>query len=157
MANEIVMTKEGYDDLVKELNELKTTRRAEISEKIRVARGFGDLSENSEYDEAKNEQAIVEARILTLENQLKNVKIIEKSDTVKGPVSLGSFVTIRDVECGDEMTYRIISSVESSNDMSTITDESPVGKALLGHKAGETVEVTIPSGAQIEYQIIKVE
>lgn len=157
MANEIVMTKEGYDDLVKELNELKTTRRAEISEKICVARGFGDLSENSEYDEAKNEQAIVEARILTLENQLKNVKIIEKSDTVKGTVSLGSFVTIRDVEFGDEMTYRIISSVESSNDMSTITDESPVGKALLGHKAGETVEVTIPSGAQIEYQIIKVE
>ena len=157
MANEIVMTKEGYDDLVKELNELKTTRRAEISEKIRVARGFGDLSENSEYDEAKNEQAIVEARILTLENQLKNVKIIEKSDTVKGTVSLGSFVTIRDVEFGDEMTYRIISSVESSNDMSTITDESPVGKALMGHKAGETVEVTIPSGAQIEYQIIKVE
>ena len=157
MANEIVMTKEGYDDLVKELNELKTTRRAEISEKIRVARGFGDLSENSEYDEAKNEQAIVEARILTLENQLKNVKIIEKSDTVKGTVSLGSFVTIRDVEFGDEMTYRIISSVDSSNDMSTITDESPVGKALLGHKAGETVEVTIPSGAQIEYQIIKVE
>ena len=157
MANEIVMTKEGYDDLVKELNELKTTRRAEISKKIRVARGFGDLSENSEYDEAKNEQAIVEARILTLENQLKNVKIIEKSDTVKGTVSLGSFVTIRDVEFGDEMTYRIISSVESSNDMSTITDESPVGKALLGHKAGETVEVTIPSGAQIEYQIIKVE
>ena len=157
MANEIVMTKEGYDDRVKELNELKTTRRAEISEKIRVARGFGDLSENSEYDEAKNEQAIVEARILTLENQLKNVKIIEKSDTVKGTVSLGSFVTIRDVEFGDEMTYRIISSVESSNDMSTITDESPVGKALLGHKAGETVEVTIPSGAQIEYQIIKVE
>lgn len=157
MANEIVMTKEGYDDLVKELNELKTTRRAEISEKIRVARGFGDLSENSEYDEAKNEQAIVEARILTLEKQLKNVKIIEKSDTVKGTVSLGSFVTIRDVEFGDEMTYRIISSVESSNDMSTITDESPVGKALLGHKAGETVEVTIPSGAQIEYQIIKVE
>ena len=157
MANEIVMTKEGYDDLVKELNGLKTTRPAGISEKIRGARGFGDLSENSEYDEAKNEQAIVEARILTLENQLKNVKIIEKSDTVKGTVSLGSFVTIRDVEFGDEMTYRIISSVESSNDMSTITDESPVGKALLGHKAGETVEVTIPSGAQIEYQIIKVE
>lgn len=157
MANEIVMTKEGYDDLVKELAELKTTRRAEISEKIRIARGFGDLSENSEYDEAKNEQAIVEARILTLENQLKNVKIVEKSASGAGIASLGSFVTIRDVEFGDEMTYRIISSVESSNDMSTITDESPVGKALLGHKAGETVEVTIPSGAQIEYQIIKVE
>ena len=156
MANEIVMTQEGYNDLVKELNELKTTRRAEISEKIRVARGFGDLSENSEYDEAKNEQAIVEARILTLENQLKNVKIVAKSDN-KGTVSIGSFVTIRDVEFGDEMTYRIISSVESSNDMSTITDESPVGKALLGHKAGDSVMVTVPSGAKIEYQIVKVE
>ncbi|MDY4048077.1 MAG: transcription elongation factor GreA [Negativibacillus massiliensis] len=156
MANEIVMTQEGYNDLVKELNELKTTRRAEISEKIRVARGFGDLSENSEYDEAKNEQAIVEARILTLENQLKNVKIVAKSDN-KGTVSIGSFVTIRDVEFGDEMTYRIISSVESSNDMSTITDESPVGKALLGHKAGDSVMVTVPSGAKIEYQIVNVE
>ena len=153
MANEIVMTQEGYNDLVKELNELKTTRRAEISEKIRVARGFGDLSEN---DEAKNEQAIVEARILTLENQLKNVKIVAKSDN-KGTVSIGSFVTIRDVEFGDEMTYRIISSVESSNDMSTITDESPVGKALLGHKAGDSVMVTVPSGAKIEYQIVNVE
>ena len=156
MANEIVMTQEGYNDLVKELNELKTTRRAEISEKIRIARGFGDLSENSEYDEAKNEQAIVEARILTLENQLKNVKIVAKSDN-KGTVSIGSFVTIRDVEFGDEMTYRIISSVESSNDMSTITDESPVGKALLGHKAGDSVMVTVPSGAKIEYQIVNVE
>lgn len=156
MANEILMTQEGYNDLVKELNELKTTRRAEISEKIRVARGFGDLSENSEYDEAKNEQAIVEARILTLENQLKNVKIVAKSDN-KGTVSIGSFVTIRDVEFGDEMTYRIISSVESSNDMSTITDESPVGKALLGHKAGDSVMVTVPSGAKIEYQIVNVE
>jgi transcription elongation factor GreA len=156
MANEIVMTQEGYNDLVKELDELKTTRRAEISEKIRVARGFGDLSENSEYDEAKNEQAIVEARILTLENQLKNVKIVAKSDN-KGTVSIGSFVTIRDVEFGDEMTYRIISSVESSNDMSTITDESPVGKALLGHKAGDSVMVTVPSGAKIEYQIVNVE
>ena len=156
MANEIVMTQEGYNDLVKELNELKTTRRAEISEKIRVARGFGDLSENSEYDEAKNEQAIVEARILALENQLKNVKIVAKSDN-KGTVSIGSFVTIRDVEFGDEMTYRIISSVESSNDMSTITDESPVGKALLGHKAGDSVMVTVPSGAKIEYQIVNVE
>ena len=156
MANDIVMTQEGYNDLVKELNELKTTRRAEISEKIRVARGFGDLSENSEYDEAKNEQAIVEARILTLENQLKNVKIVAKSDN-KGTVSIGSFVTIRDVEFGDEMTYRIISSVESSNDMSTITDESPVGKALLGHKAGDSVMVTVPSGAKIEYQIVNVE
>lgn len=157
MKKEYKMSAERKEELQKELTYLKTVREKEVADLIKEARGFGDLSENSEYDEAKNEQAIVEARILTLENQLKNVKIIEKSDTVKGTVSLGSFVTIRDVEFGDEMTYRIISSVESSNDMSTITDESPVGKALLGHKAGETVEVTIPSGAQIEYQIIKVE
>ena len=156
MANEIVMTKEGYDDLVKELAELKTTRRAEISEKIRIARGFGDLSENSEYDEAKNEQAIVEARILTLENQLKNVKIVEKSASGAGIASLGSFVTIRDVEFGDEMTYRIISSVESSNDMSTITDESPVGKALIGREVGDSVIVETQSG-EIEYKVLKIE
>ena len=153
---EIVVTPAGLAALEAELEDLKTVKRKEVAEKIKVARGFGDLSENSEYDEAKNEQAIVEARILTLENQLKNVKIVAKSDN-KGTVSIGSFVTIRDVEFGDEMTYRIISSVESSNDMSTITDESPVGKALLGHKAGDSVMVTVPSGAKIEYQIVNVE
>ena len=151
------VTKEGYEKLQQDLEHLITVRRKEVSQAIQKARAFGDLSENSEYDEAKNEQAIVEARILTLENQLKNVKIIEKSQLDKGTVSLGSFVTIRDVEFGDELTYRIISSVESSNDMSTITDESPVGKALLGHKAGDSVMVTVPSGAKIEYQIIKIE
>ena len=157
MQKQVILTAQGLKQITDELEDLKSLKREEVAEKIKQARSFGDLSENSEYDEAKNEQAIVEARILTLENQLKNVKIIEKSDTVKGTVSLGSFVTIRDVEFGDEMTYRIISSVESSNDMSTITDESPVGKALLGHKAGDAVYVTIPSGEQIEYQIIKVE
>ena len=156
-VKQIILTQEGLEALEKELEYLKSVRRKEVAEKIKVALSFGDLSENSEYDEAKNEQAIVEARILTLENQLKNVKIIEKSQLDKGTVSLGSFVTIRDVEFGDELTYRIISSVESSNDMSTITDESPVGKALLGHKAGDSVMVTVPSGAKIEYQIIKIE
>ena len=156
MTKQTVITDEGLKKLEKELEELKTVKRKEVAEKIKVALSFGDLSENSEYDEAKNEQAIVEARILTLENQLKNVKIVAKSDN-KGTVSIGSFVTIRDVEFGDEMTYRIISSVESSNDMSTITDESPVGKALLGHKAGDSVMVTVPSGAKIEYQIVNVE
>ena len=157
MANEIMLTQEGYNDLVAELNELKTNRRAEIAEKIRIARGFGDLSENSEYDEAKNEQAIVEARIVTLEKQLKNVKIIEKSALNQGVVSIGSVVTIRDVEFGDEMNYRIISSVESSNDMDTITDESPVGRALLGHKEGDRIEVVVPSGAKIAYDIVSVQ
>ncbi len=156
MANELVMTKEGYEELVNELNILKTTRRADIAEKIKIARGFGDLSENSEYDEAKNEQAIVEARIVVLEKQLKNVKLVDKADLNTGAVSIGTTVTIRDKEFGDEMTYRFINSVESSMDMDTITDESPVGKALLGHKVGDSVQVAVPSGEVVEYEIIEV-
>lgn len=156
MAEQLIMTKEGYEELVKELQTLKTERRAEIAEKIKIARGFGDLSENSEYDEAKNEQAIVEARIVVLEKQLKNVKILDKSDIARDVVSIGTTVTIRDKEFGDEMTYRFINSVESSSDFDTITDESPVGKALLGHKVGECVQVAVPSGEVVEYEITEI-
>lgn len=157
MADQLIMTKEGYEELVKELQTLKTERRAEISEKIKIARGFGDLSENSEYDEAKNEQAIVEARIVVLEKQLKNVKIVDKSALNHDAVSIGTTVTIRDKEFGDEMTYRFVSSVESSSDFDTINEESPVGKALLRHKVGDCVSVTVPSGAVIEYEIIDIQ
>lgn len=156
MAEQLIMTKEGYEELVKELQTLKTERRAEIAEKIKIARGFGDLSENSEYDEAKNEQAIVEARIVVLEKQLKNVKILDKADIARDVVSIGTTVTIRDKEFGDEMTYRFINSVESSSDFDTITDESPVGKALLGHKVGECVQVAVPSGEVVEYEITEI-
>ena len=156
MAKEIMMTQEGYDDLVKELEELKTVRRGEISEKIRIARGFGDLSENSEYDEAKHEQAIVEARIMTLEQQLKHVRIISREHLSSEVVSIGSTVEIKDIEFGDVMTYRIASSVESNTDMDTITDESPVGKALIGHKVGDVVDVVVPSGAIVKFEILKI-
>ncbi len=156
MADQLILTKEGYEVLAKELQSLKTEKRAEISEKIKVARGFGDLSENSEYDEAKNEQAIVEARIVVLEKQLKNVKIVDKADLAHDKVAIGTSVTIRDKEFGDEMTYRFVNSVESSTDFDTITDESPVGKALLGHCVGETVQVTVPSGEVVEYEIINI-
>lgn len=156
MAEQLIMTREGYEELVKELQTLKTERRAEISEKIKIARGFGDLSENSEYDEAKNEQAIVEARIVVLEKQLKHVKIVDKSALDNDSVAIGTTVTIRDMEFGDEMTYRFVNSIESSSDFDTITDESPVGKALLHHKIGDVVKVTIPSGAVIEYEIIDI-
>ena len=127
MANEIVMTQEGYNDLVKELNELKTTRRAEISEKIRVARGFGDLSENSEYDEAKNDQAIIEGRIAEIENQLKNVKILDESEIGTESVHIGSTVKVKDMEDGSVMTYRIVGSTESDPLGGRISDEAPVG------------------------------
>ena len=145
MAQEILMTAEGFAGLKQELEDLKTIKRKEISDKIRVARGFGDLSENSEYDEAKNEQAVVEARILMLEEQLKHVKIVEADDISDDVVSLGCTVKILDVEFDEETEYRLVSSVENSG-MNTITDESPVGKALLGHKVGDLVEVAAPAG-----------
>ena len=144
------MTQEGFDKLQEELHQLRTTGRAEVSEKIRIARGFGDLSENSEYDEAKNDQAVMEARIAQLEEQLKHVEIIDHD-----AVSVGSLVKILDVEYGDEMTYRIVSSLESGGEGETITDKSPVGQALLGHKVGEVVEVQAPAGV-ISFKILEI-
>lgn len=147
MAQEIVMTKEGYEALKQELDELRTVKRADISEKIRVARGFGDLSENSEYDEAKNEQAIIEARISKLEFQLANVKIVDQENLDTDTVSVGCKVEILDVDFDEKMVYRIISSVESSQSDDTITEESPMGEALIGRCVGDEVEVKAPSGS----------
>lgn len=157
MAKEIMMTQEGYNELIKELEELKTNKRAEISEKIKIARGFGDLSENSEYDEAKNEQAIVEARIVDLEQKLKQAKIIDKSQLKSGVVNIGSVVTLRDVEFDDTEVYKIVNAIETHGDMNTITDESPVGRAVMGHKVGDVIDVTVPSGDVVQYEIIKIE
>lgn len=144
---EIIMTAEGYDELQKELTELKTVKRANIADKIKTARGFGDLSENSEYDEAKNEQAQIEARILVIEEQLKSVRIVDKSSLSKDVVGIGSQVKIWDCKYEEELEYRIVSSLEGSQQMNTITDKSPVGEALLGHKVGDEVEVHAPKGS----------
>ncbi|MEG1869367.1 MAG: transcription elongation factor GreA [Oscillospiraceae bacterium] len=154
---QLKMTKQGFDELVNELEYLKSEKRAEISDKIKTARGFGDLSENSEYDEAKNEQAVVENRILTLESQIHRATIIKQSEISSEIVSIGCKITIRDVEFDDILEYRMASSVESNSDMGSITDESPVGKALLGHRVGELINVTVPSGAEIAYEIMKIE
>lgn len=150
------MTQEGFEEMTKELQELKTVKRKDISEKIRAARGFGDLSENSEYDEAKNEQAIVEARILQLEEQLKNAKIVDREKLNRDVISVGSVVKILDMDFNEEMEYRIVSSVEITGAMNTITDESPVGKALLGHKKGDVVEVKAPAG-EFRLQVVSVD
>ena len=155
MATEMLMTQEGYEALKKELNELKSVTRGEISEKIRVARGFGDLSENSEYDEAKNEQAVVEARIKKLEDQLKNVKIISRDEISTDAVSVGCRVKILDVDFDEEMEYVIASSVESHSDLDAISDESPVGKGLIGHKVGEVVEIQAPA-AVLKLKILEI-
>ena len=145
MATELVMTTEGYEALKAELNELKSVTRGEISEKIRIARGFGDLSENSEYDEAKNEQAVVEARIKKLEDQLKSVKVISRDQLSTETVGIGCRVKILDLEFDEEMEYVIASSVESHSDLNSISDESPVGKGLMGHKVGDVVEIHAPA------------
>ena len=142
MAQEtIMMTAEGYENLKQELEELKTVKRSQIADKIKTARGFGDLSENSEYDEAKNEQAQLEARILLIEEQMKHIKIVDRDAIPKGIVSIGSIVKILDIKYDEELEYRLVSSAESSsdNEIPAITDKSPVGEALLGHKEGETV------------------
>ena len=155
MATEMLMTQEGYEALKKELNELKSVTRGEISEKIRVARGFGDLSENSVYDEAKNEQAVVEARIKKLEDQLKNVKIISRDEISTDAVSVGCKVKILDVDFDEEMEYVIASSVESHSDLDAISDESPVGKGLIGHKVGDVVEIQAPA-AVLKLKILEI-
>jgi len=157
MSGEIFITAEGLGELKRELDELRTVRRKEISEKIRVARGFGDLSENSEYDEAKNEQALVEAKIATLEEQLKKVRLIQRDQISTDSVSIGTTVTILDMEFDEEMSYRIASPVESNHaNVETITDESPVGKALLGHKVGDEISVLVPNGSTVQYRIIDI-
>ena len=146
MAQEILLTAEGYEELKNELQQLKTVKRTELAEKIKTARGFGDLSENSEYDEAKNEQAIVEARILTLEEQLKVVRVVDRTALDKDVVNIGSVVKLLDCRFNEELEYRIVSSVEGVSASNTLTDKSPVGEAVMGHKAGETVEVHAPKG-----------
>ena len=160
MAEKVIsLTLEGKAKLEAELAELKSTKREEIAEKIKVARSYGDLSENSEYDEAKNEQAIVESRIATLEATLKNAVIVEDDDVVSEDVDtiwLGNTITVLDVETGDELVYDIVSSIEADPMNGKISDDSPLGKAVLGHRAGETIEVEAPIG-MLEYKILKVE
>ena len=145
MAEEVILTKEGKEELEKRLEYLKVEKRAEITERIKVAREFGDLSENAEYDAAKNEQAMIEGEILEIEQKLKFAVII-KDAPKKGTVSLGSKVDIIDEDLGEKLTYEIVGTTEADFEQARISNESPVGNALLGRKAGDTVKVMTPSG-----------
>ena len=160
MAQKVVsLTLEGKAKLEAELAELKSVKRKEIAEKIKVARSYGDLSENSEYDEAKNEQAIVESRIATLEATLKNAVIVEDDAAPaddEDTIWLSNTVTVLDMEFGDELVYDIVSSIEADPMNGKISDDSPLGKALLGRKAGDVIEVEAPIG-MLQYKILKVE
>lgn len=150
-----VLTKEGLEDRKTELEELKTVRRKEVAEKIKVAMSFGDLSENSEYDEAKDEQAKLEAKIADLEQMLKNVKVIDESALNSEMIHIGSKVEVKDMEFDEICEYKIVGSSESDPLKGLISDESPVGKTLIGHKAGETVDVETPNGI-VKYQVLKI-
>ncbi len=155
MIKHTVLTAEGLEKLESELLYLKTEKRMDIAEKIKVARSFGDLSENSEYDEAKNEQAMVEARIAEIEAMLKNVKIIDADEISTDVVSIGSKVRVLDVEFNEEVTYFVVGSTEADPINGKISDESPVGKALIGQKVKKTVSVETPGGIA-KYKILEI-
>lgn len=151
MGNEVLLTKDGYKKYEEELEYLKTVRRQEIAEQIKIARGFGDLSENADYDEAKNEQAQVEARIVLLENMLENAEIIEESNIKKDVAGAGSKIVLKDSD-NNKFEYTIVGSAEADPLKGKISNESPVGKACIGAKVGDTIQVDAPGG-MIEYTL----
>lgn len=158
MVNTIQMTQTGYDELAKELEELKTTKRSEIAEKIKIARGYGDLSENSEYDEAKNEQAKLYGRIAEVENILTHAVVIDEAAEAAhtGTVGLGCTVKVHDVELDEDAVYTIVGSQEANPRESRISDDSPFGRAMIGKHIGDVVEVEAPIGI-VKFKILAVE
>lgn len=154
---EVLLTQEGYDNIEKELEYLKTTKRSEISERIKVALGFGDLSENSEYDEAKNAQAENEIKIADLENKLRYAKIINESEIDTKTVQVGNIVKIKDMDFDEEFEYTIVGSTEVDLSQNRISNESPIGKALLGAKKNQIVEVELPDNEIAKYKVLSIE
>ena len=154
-AKKYIMTYEGVKKLEDELEHLKTVKRKEITEKIKVALGYGDLSENSEYDEAKNEQAFTEGRIIQLENMLKNAEVVDENDISTDVVSIGSKVKVKDYEFDEEVDYTIVGSAEADPMEFKISNESPVGRGLMGKKVGDIVEVTVPGGV-IKFEVLEI-
>jgi len=154
-VKEVILTPEGYEKLKHEIEELSTTKRREVAERIRVAREFGDIAENAEYDDAKNEQMLLEHRIATLEERLRDARVISKKDIAKDVVSIGSKVKLRDVAAKETIEYHIVGSAEANPAENKLSNESPVGKAIMGHKKGETVSVTAPRGT-LKFKILEI-
>ena len=154
-SKQYLMTYEGVKKLEEELEFLKTVKRKEITEKIKVALGYGDLSENSEYDEAKNEQAFTEGRILQLENMLKNAQVVDESEIPTDKVSVGSIVKVKDYDFDEEVEYTIVGSAEADPMDFKISNESPVGSGLLGKSIGDIVEVVVPDGVS-KFEILDI-
>ncbi|MGN0661180.1 MAG: transcription elongation factor GreA [Oscillospiraceae bacterium] len=152
---QILLTQSGLEKLENELNELKTVKRSEIADKIKVALSFGDLSENSEYDEAKNEQGILEARIAEIEKTLQHVVIVDESELSTDTVNVGNVVRLKNMKTKEELTVTLVGSNEINIREMKISDESPIGKAIIGHKIGQTVEAEAPVGT-LKFKILEI-
>lgn len=152
---EVILTQDGLKKLEEELDNLKSVKRREVAERIKIAIGYGDISENSEYEDAKNEQAFIEGRIITLEKMLRNARIINNDEIDTDIVSVGSTVIVEDLEFGDKMEYTIVGTAESDPFKNKISNESPVGKAILGKQVGTVVDVNVPAGV-IQYKILDI-
>lgn len=154
--NEVYLTREGMEELKRRHEDLVVNRRKEVAERIKIAREFGDLSENAEYDAAKEEQSFVESEIKDLEEKIMHAVIIDDGELSKHEVSLGSTVKVLDVEFDEEAEFRIVGTTEADAAENRISNESPLGKALLGGKKGDVVKVPTPNGGTIEYKIIEI-
>jgi transcription elongation factor GreA len=154
-VKEVILTPEGYEKLKSEIDFLRNDKRREIAERIRVAREFGDIAENAEYDDAKNEQALLEHRIATLEERLLNARVIDAGDVSTDAVSIGSKVKLKDIEANQTVEYHIVGSAEADPMANKLSNESPVGKAIIGKKKGETVEVVAPRGS-LKFKIVDI-
>ena len=152
----IILTPEGYKKLEEELRTLKVEGRTEIAEKIKEARSYGDLSENAEYDAAKDAQAAMEQRITTIENMLKNAQIVSEEDVSTDVITIGSRVKLFDEDFEEEVEYTIVGSTEANPDDGRISDESPIGSAILGHKVDEVVDVVLPNGETIQFKVLEI-
>ena len=152
---EVILTPEGYEKLKVEIEHLSTDKRREVADRIRIAREFGDISENAEYDDAKNEQAMLEHKIAQLEERLLNARVIDSGDVDLSVVSIGAKVRLKDVDANQTVEYTIVGSAEANPSELKLSNESPVGKAIIGKKKGETVEVTAPRGS-LKYKILDI-
>jgi transcription elongation factor GreA len=152
---EVILTPEGYEKLKQEIDYLQNEKRREVAERIRVAREFGDIAENAEYDDAKNEQAMLEHRIAQLEERLLSARVISKKEISKDTVSVGATVKLKDMATNKSVEYHIVGSAEANPSENKLSNESPVGKAILGHKKGEVVEVAAPRGA-LKFKILEI-
>jgi transcription elongation factor GreA len=154
-VKEVLLTPAGYEKLKQEIEHLSTEKRREVAERIRHAREFGDIAENSEYDDAKNEQALLEHRIATLEERLRSARVIQKGDIKKDEVSVGSKVKLKDMGTNKTVEYFIVGSAEANPSEHRLSNESPVGKAILGKKKGEVVEVAAPRG-KLKFKVLDI-